>query len=332
MATLLNDKNIRKLFETVILNADENCLRPNAYVLRLGGAGEFITTNKEFEIGTPKSQGIKIQPGHSVGITALEDINFSREAVHKIFPGYDLHAILSPSTDLSREGIVAPTTQIDAGYQGTLNWTIANTSSKEAKFIYGEKIYRMTILKLEEGETPDVLYSGDYQNKHGYIRSRRKGAPVGMKESQWIDAFTEDGPESMLDQLIKSGYPWSALGGRLRELDLQFKTITDEYSEIHNSITKLTTRIDQISEKQGTTLEDVRSIIQSEIQNQTSSMQDKWVIKLGSAFLVAFGLVISVISNDALINLIKEYGGFIGPIAIFLGIFTFFKIKNRKSK
>lgn len=331
MATLLNDKNIRKLFKTVILNADESCLRPNAYVLRLGKVGEFITTNKEFEIGTPKSQGIKIQPGHSVGITALEDINFSREAVHKVFPGHDLHALLSPTTDLSREGIVAPTTQIDAGYHGTLNWTIANTSSKEARFTYGEKIYRMTIFKLEEGETPDIIYSGDYQNKHGYIRSRRKGAPVGMKESQWVDAFTEDGPENMLDQLIKSGYPWNALGSRLKQIDEQFETVTDEYSKIHEAIKKLTARIDQISKKQGTALEDVRTIIQSEIQSQTSSMQDKWLIRLGSAFLIAFGLAISIFSNDIVIDFIKQYGGILGPVAILAGVLVF-KIKNRKSK
>ena len=108
--------------------------------------------------------------------------------------------------------------------------------------------------------------------------------------------------------------------------------VTDEYTKIHDSIADLTARINQISEKQGTTLEDVRAIIQSEIQNQTSFMQDKWMIRLGAAFLVAFGLVISIISSDMAINLIKQYGGIIGPVAILAGVLAFFTIKNRKSK
>jgi hypothetical protein len=46
------------------------------------------------------------------------------------------------------------------------------------------------------------------------VRSRRQGPPVGMKEAEWIDAFVEGGPEDLLDNLIKSGYPWHLFGQR----------------------------------------------------------------------------------------------------------------------
>jgi len=166
MAEILNDREISKLLGIVIKDGDASCIRPNSYILRLGESGEFLNTGKEFTLGK-KKKGIRVQPGHSVGLTALEEIDFSRETVHKIYPGHDLHAIISPTTDLSREGIVAATTQIDAGYHGTLNWTIANTSNEERRFLIKEKLFRLTILKLVEGETPDKVYEGAYQDKTG---------------------------------------------------------------------------------------------------------------------------------------------------------------------
>ena len=110
MATILNDKDIKRLCGTVILEGDKSCIRPNSYILRLGPAGEFLNTGKECELGKKNKKGIRIQPGHSVGVTAFETLDFRREAVHKIFANRDLHGLLSPTTDLSREGIVAPTT------------------------------------------------------------------------------------------------------------------------------------------------------------------------------------------------------------------------------
>ena len=53
------------------------------------------------------------------------------------------------------------------------------------KFLFNEKLFRLTIFKLEKDERPDRLYEGDYQSQKGYIRSKRKGAPVGMKDTEW---------------------------------------------------------------------------------------------------------------------------------------------------
>ena len=125
MPTFLCDNEIKSLLGTAIIDGIEENLRPNAYVIRLGSEGEFLNSNKEFELGTQK-KGLIIPPGHSVAVTSLETLDFSRKTVHQIFPDCDLHGLLSPTTDLSREGLVAPTTQIDAGFKGTLNWTINN--------------------------------------------------------------------------------------------------------------------------------------------------------------------------------------------------------------
>src|SRR6266542_2085425 len=157
MATILNDTELKKLIGTVIIDGDITSIRPNSYVLRLGNEGEFLNAGKTFELGKSK-KGIRISPGHSVAVTALETIDFRPATVQKLYPGCALHAFISPTTDLSREGIVAPTTQIDAGYNGTLNWTITNSSNEERRFLYGERLYRLTILKLEAGEVPVKPY------------------------------------------------------------------------------------------------------------------------------------------------------------------------------
>ena len=245
MALILNDTDLKKLFGTVIKDAGDGCIRPNSYVLRLGSRGEFLNTGKEFELGK-KVKGLRIQPGHSVAITAFEKIDFSRDAVEKIFPGADLHGFLSPTTDLSREGIITSSTQVDAGYTGTLNCTIRNTSNHVAEFIYQEKLFRLTIFRLENGEKPETLYGGEYQAKDGYVRSRRGGAPKGMKESEWIDSSMKGSPEEKLGELIDSGYPWNILGTRLKEVDDQLGTITDEYATIGNSIDKLNNQMAKI--------------------------------------------------------------------------------------
>ena len=79
MAELLNDVEIRRILGTVIQDGVEDSVRPNSYVLRLGSAGEFITTGKEFDLGREpnKKKGIKVSPGQFVALTALETIDFT---------------------------------------------------------------------------------------------------------------------------------------------------------------------------------------------------------------------------------------------------------------
>ena len=307
MATILNDKEIKRLLGKVIVDGIESCIRPNAYVLRLGSVGEFLSTGKEFDIGS-KKKGLRVQPGQSVGVTAHETLDFRRETVHQIYPDQDLHAIVSPTTDLSREGILAPTTQVDAGFHGTLNWTFTNTSSVERRFVYKERIYRVTIFLLSEGETPEKLYEGDYQSQMGYVRSRRTGAPVGMKETEWEDCQLKGGPEDLLERLIRSGYPWHILGSRLKQIDDQFKSVTEEYAYIHDSITELSHHVNDIRDRQMDTPETVRKMLREE----ANALQNRWLLGSGSLLLGFFGLGLSVSSQSTIWQFLKDYGGLIG--------------------
>jgi len=312
MARILSDKDLRSLFGTVLINADDSCLRPNSYVLRLGAHGEFLNTGKEFDLSKTK-KGIKIHPGHSVGVTAHEELDFRRDTVHKIYPDHDLHAFVSPTTDLSREGIIAPTTQVDAGYHGTLNWTFSNNSSEERAFLFKERIYRVTVWFLEAGERPEQLYTGDYQSKTGYVRSHRSGAPVGMKASEWEEPFEKGGPQDLLEQLIASGYPWGMLGKRLKAIDEQFKDITNEYSAIQDSIENLNRTVDQIRERQSDTQNTVRTVLREEV----GSLQNRWLIGAGSLLLGTIGLVLATSTNTTVWDFLKEYGAGFG-IAFFI--------------
>lgn len=319
MATILNDADIRKLIGPVIIDGDVNCLRPNSYVLRLGSEGEFLTANKVYELGRTK-KGSRVSPGQSVAVTALETIDFRPEAVQKIFPNCALHAFISPTTDLSREGIVAPTTQVDAGYNGTLNWTITNTSSEERRFLHKEKLFRLTILKLEDGELPLKYYEGDYQGQTGYIRSQRKGAPVGMRDAEWEDSILEGGPEELLDNLMKSGFPWHALGQRLKTIDQQFKIVSDEYAAIHDSLENLTTEVDALTQKSGDATQSVPHAISVALADQAATLQNRWMVASGSMLVVVLGLIISITSNAAALNFLKANGPWIGIVMILVGL------------
>jgi deoxycytidine triphosphate deaminase len=325
MPTILSDTEIKNLLGTIIVNGDPNNIRPNAYVLRLGAKGEFLNTGKEFDL-TKDKKGLRIQPGHSVAVTAYETLDFRRETVHKIYPGHDLHAFVSPTTDLSREGIVAQTTAVDAGFYGTLNWTFANTSSVERRYVYKERIYRITIFRLEEGETPEHLYKGDYQEQTGYVRSRRTGPPVGMKESEWEDGRVKGGPQDILEDLINSGYPWHGLGLRLKEIDLQLLSVTNEYALIHDSISKLSDDVNVIRERQTDTPNTVRTVLREE----ASSLQNRWLMAAASTFAVFVGLGMTLFSNPTISQFVKSYSMFIGLGIIFAAALTLYVNSQRK--
>lgn len=318
MAELLNDREIRRVLGSVIKRGDERSVRPNSYVLRLGSKGEFLTTGKEFSLGEGSNtkKGIKVSPGQSVALTAFETIDFTRETVGEHFPDCDLHAVVSPTTDLQREGVVAPTTQVDAGYLGTLNWTLSNSSSEERRFVFKERLFRLAIFKLAKGERPEGLYDGAYQGKEGYVRSERSGAPTGMRATDWEDATTKEGPDALLDRVIQSGFPWNALGTRLKTIDDQFKTVTHEYAEIRDSIERLERDVEKAAKAQDGLTERIRQVVRDELP----TLQDRWLILAGGALVTLVGVAISVLTSAPARSALMEYGGMIGPIGVLLGM------------
>jgi deoxycytidine triphosphate deaminase len=327
MATILNDEEIKKLIAgKIIIDADPSCIKPNSYVLRLGPTGEFLNCGKEFDLSGNK-KGIKVQPGHSVALTAFETIDLRRETVRKIFPENDLHAFISPSTDLSREGIVAPTTQVDAGYSGTLNWTITNTSNEVRGFIVQEKIFRITFFKLGEGETPLKPYDGEYQGKTGYVRSERKGAPQGMRENQWEDSRMEGGPEAQLENLIKSGYPWNLLGERLKIMKGQFETVTTEYGNIKDTLDSVRRDVESLKNDLPDKIE---KAIEKILNTRTSEINFRWALSIISAIGILAGLIIEIVTNSSALNFLKANGCWLGiVIMIIFGAVLVFALKRR---
>jgi deoxycytidine triphosphate deaminase len=169
---ILSDIEIKKLIGKVIIGGDESCVRFNAYIMRLGSEGVIHNTGEEFELSNKKKKEIVIPQGHSVGVVALETIDFKRDAVRELYPENDLCGSLWPTRELLREGIVVPATHVDAGYAGTLKWTLTNTASVDRRYLCGERICRLTIYRLEVDEIPEFPYEGDYQGTTGYVRSR----------------------------------------------------------------------------------------------------------------------------------------------------------------
>lgn len=316
MAQLLSDREIRDVLGTIIKDGDPSSVRPNSYVLRLGRAGEFLTTGKEFRLGGAKEKkGIVVPPGQSVALTAVETIDFRRETVERHFPNCDLHALISPTTDLQREGVVAPTTQVDAGYEGTLNWTLTNSSSEERRFVYKERLFRVTILKLADGERPASLYEGAYQGKKGYVRSERSGAPVGMRRQDWEESTTKEGPEALLERLIRSGFPWNVLGTRLKTIDDQFQTVTNEYADIRDSMERLE---GDLRGAVGRLEDDVRDIRQElaqvpeKVREIVKDEQYRWLGGAAGVLIGLGGVALAAAKSPPVAQLLDQHGNWIG--------------------
>ncbi len=317
MAIILGDRELKKLLGSVIINGDESCVRPNAYVLRLGAKGEFKNTNIAFNIGGQDKKGIKLASGHAAGLSSHEQLDFRRETVHKIYPNCDLFAYLSPVTDLSREGITTHTTQVDVGFNGILSWTINNTSNEENQFLFKEKLYRLTIFKLDQDEEmPEKPYEGDYQGKTDYVRSTRKGAPRGMKENEWATSYVDGSPEDHLKNLISSGFPWNILGKQLKAIDGELKTVTEEYSKIYDSLHNLSKEIDGLPKM---------------VEDKINQKKPELVLALGALIFFLVGGGITIFTNDRAVNFLDNFGSFvgIGIMVLVPGLFWFTRKRKK---
>ena len=179
---------------------------------------------------------------------------------------------------------------------------------------------------LYEGEVPEHLYAGDYQSQTGYVRSRRRGAPVGMKESEWEDAHKKGGPEDLLENLIRSGYPWNTLGQRLKLIDEQFRSVSEEYSAIDDAIRQIIERIARIQERQASTVDTVRTVLREEV----SAIQNRWLIGAASILLGVAGLVLATLSNQRAADFLADHGAVIGLLLIAAAVASLVLISGRQ--
>ena len=133
-----------------------------------------------------------------------------------------------------------------------------------------------------------------------------------MKKSEWEDPFVKGGPQDLLDQLISSGYPWGMLGKRLKEIDEQFKDVTNEYSQLYDAIGNLDNSIAQIRERQSDTPKMVRNILREEI----GALQNRWLIGAGSLIIGAVGFSLTAVTCSFVWDFLQEYGPVVGVLGI----------------
>ncbi len=169
---------------------------------------------------------------------------------------------------------------------------------------------------LNDHEIKKILGSIIKEGREGYVRSERSGAPAGMRAADWEDSTTAEGPDALLDRVIQSGFPWNALGTRLKAIDQQFQTVTHEYAEIHDFIERLEKEVERAARAQDSFTDQIREVVRDELPAQ----QDRWLILAGGTLAVVAGIVISIVSSKPAQEILTRYGDLIGPIILVGGV------------
>ncbi len=265
MAQILSDRHIKLLIGTVLTNADEKLISPNAIRLRLGDHVHFHSTGEEFDLEPGKY--LVISPGESVAVSSMERIDFSPEIVNSKYPDKMLMGWITPTTTMMREGISQASTKADAGFRGNLNWTIRNGSTKDIKIAHGEALFKMTVFLLEGDEVPEIPYGERDEDKYmdtvGIARSTRQ-IPADLPESKIIkSSYTKMDPKV---RLREAGYPFDHIGTELYKFDGKFEIITTDVKALTDKIQKETeTLTEKIEGSHKSTLETVESILEKKI-------------------------------------------------------------------
>ena len=136
-----------------------------------------------------------------------------------------------------------------------------------------------------------------------------------MKDSEWEDAAIAGGPEELLDTLIKSGYPWNALGTRLKVIDQQFETVTNEYAEIKDSMDRIRSDVTEINRQQG----GLSAMIKAAVEGQATHLQNRWLVGVGAMLAAFAGLGMAIFTNDKLSKFMSEHS-WIGLVVFIVSV------------
>jgi hypothetical protein len=188
----------------------------------------------------------------------------------------------------------------------------------------------MMILRLEKDEIPLKPYDGDYQNQFGYVKSKRRAVPVGMEESEWEGAYIEGGPEDLLDILARSGPPWKVLSERLKIIDHKFEVVTEEYDKIRNAINELRESVGRVSTDQTNMLHEMNSIVRKILTEESSSLQNRWLVSVGSLFIALSGLALTILTNIAALSFLQEHGAWLGILIFITAIISLVFVLGKK--
>ena len=326
MARILSDVEIKKLLDNeIIKEGDEEHIRSNSYVFRLGTEVRFFSTNdrKQGELGNI----LIINPGDSVLVTSIEEVDFSREKISKIYKERQLCAFLTPSTTLVREGFQLPSTKIDPGYSGTLNWTIRNSSVEKQEMEMGEPVFKATFFLLTENEEiPEQLY-GDkkerdfYQEKTGLVESKRR-MPVDRSGIKTICVESE-GTE--IERLKQSGFPYNFIATQLLQVGQEMLLVTKDFARMDSRFEKqnkqMNEKIDRIEGKLGNVATETASL-KNDFEGFSKVNRDMIVSLLVDNALSAFGVVSTFVAGLSFL-FIQNLTQWIAPAAIFVAIISF---------
>jgi len=231
MARILPDHEIAGLIGKLILGADEKYINPNGFELRLGEHVYFYSTGEKKTL--ENEQYLRVSPGETVIISSLEKLDFTRDAVQKIYPRQMITAFVTPTTTMMREGISQAATKVDAGFRGHLNWAFRNSSPQEFIIGYGEPLFKMTFFLLDANESPRVAY-GDgethtYQDTEGIKFSVRRNPVQIPKKAIVASSFNKLDPKK---QLKEAGYPFDHISVELTDLHGKWEIVSTDVKVI----------------------------------------------------------------------------------------------------
>jgi deoxycytidine triphosphate deaminase len=303
MARILPDKDILRLFGTVILNADERRVNPNGIEIRLGRHVLFQSTDEEKEL--EPGMYLKVLPGESVTISSFERFDFKSDAIHRVFPGCNLMAFITPTTTMMREGIMQSSTKVDSGWAGTLNWGLRNSSIRDFILGYGEPIFKLTFFLLEGDEIPAIPYGerpdDRYQNTDGILRSTRS-IPASISKKHIVSSSSERiDPKK---QLREAGYPFDHIGRELADLQGKWEVVSNDVLLVKGAITEETKKLsDKVDESERSVLEKVESLFNQKFLQVSGAIVGCLTIVYGAlSFLKDRGFSGSALAWIALIG------------------------------
>lgn len=300
MAKVLPDREIRKLLEKVIIGTSPDCVGSNSYELRLGQRVKFDSTGEELEI--PEGHFLEIQPGDFVTIASSEKLDFGRQTVASVGK-QSIAGLITPTTTMMREGFLFTTTKVDPGFRGVLNWGIRNSSVKTVRLRQGERLFKLTLLELEEDEVPDVLYGegprDSYQDSDGIVRSARM-IPADIPEKLIVRRA-----ERKIDptkQLLEAGYPFSHIGTELINLHGKFEIVSkdvlllkEEFGKARTSLEgKIETETKTLSAKLGELSESLGRKMKELFTDQFEAFFDRRMLRVYGTLvtIISFGLAV----------------------------------------
>jgi deoxycytidine triphosphate deaminase len=253
MASVLPDREIKKLLGRAILGGSDDCIRINSYEVRLGHKARFDSTGEEVEI--PDGHFLEIEPGDFVTVGSLEEFDFSAATTKALGKPNGIFAWITPTTTMMREGFLFASTKVDAGYKGNLNWGIRNSSVKTVKLQQGEHLFKLTFMELSDGEKPDKFYGEDKQDNYQ--------GTSGIKESTRL--IPADIPERLvvrraqrkldpIKQLTQAGYPFNHIGTELIELQGKFEIVSKDVAAMKTVFADFKRELGEKIEKETGTL------------------------------------------------------------------------------